>query len=265
VSLYDITGLAEAELSRTVVDLPGLIHAKNKPQSDSDIQLIRALVEEYISNERTIILAVISAKNDYANQIILEYCRRIDAKGSRTLGIITKPDFLRPGSDNERTWIGLARNTDIYLELGWHIVKNRVDGDFSSSFRQRNESESLFFSKGSYRDLPRDMVGVDSLRLRLSRLLQDLLKKELPDLQKELEFKLFKTIEELARLGGKRPTVAEQRQYLMGISMTVHDIFRSAVQGHYEHPFFGAANTEAAIDARQNLPRLRAVVQHLNL
>ncbi len=59
VSLYDLIGVAEAELSRRVVDLLGLIHVKNKSQSDSDIQLIQTLVEEYISNERMIILAVI--------------------------------------------------------------------------------------------------------------------------------------------------------------------------------------------------------------
>src|SRR6266567_1937454 len=93
--------------SRTLVDLPGLIHSENKAQSKEDVRLIRSLVEEYISNERTIILAVVSAKNDYANQIILDYCRRIDSQGSRTLGIITKPDFLRPGSDNEKDWIDL--------------------------------------------------------------------------------------------------------------------------------------------------------------
>ena len=57
---------------RTLVDLPGLIHASNKSQSEDDVDLIKSLVDKYISEARTIILAVISAKNDYANQIILK-------------------------------------------------------------------------------------------------------------------------------------------------------------------------------------------------
>jgi hypothetical protein len=58
-------------------------------------------------------LAIIFAKNDYANQIILEMCREFNMKGARTLGIITKPDFLRPNTENESTWLDLARNKDI--------------------------------------------------------------------------------------------------------------------------------------------------------
>lgn len=51
----------------TLVDLPGLIHSENKTQSSDDVQLVSDLVEGYISNPRTIILAIVSAKNDYAN------------------------------------------------------------------------------------------------------------------------------------------------------------------------------------------------------
>jgi GTP-binding protein EngB required for normal cell division len=114
-------------LYRTLIDLPGLIHSSNKAQSDEDVELIKSLVKDYISKQRTIMLAVVSAKNDYANQIILKMCREFDTKGARTVGIITKPDFLRPNSDNEATWLDLARNKDIFFELGWHLLKNRAD------------------------------------------------------------------------------------------------------------------------------------------
>ena len=66
------------------------------------MELIKNIIHDYISNERTIILAVILAKSDYANQVILGRCREVDPKGSGTLGIITKPDSLRPGSVNEK-------------------------------------------------------------------------------------------------------------------------------------------------------------------
>lgn len=134
-------------LARTLVDLPGLIHSENKSQSKSDVQLIRDLVEEYILTERTIILAVVSAKNDYANQIILKDCRRVDRKGSRTLGIITKPDFWRPGSDNEKDRIELELNRDIHFELGWHLLKNRSDEEGNATFRTDTNPRRRFSAK----------------------------------------------------------------------------------------------------------------------
>ena len=66
--------------------------------------------QDYIKEKRTIIMAVVSAKNDYANQIILKKCRDVDPKGHRTLGIITKPDYLTAGGDNESNWLDLALN-----------------------------------------------------------------------------------------------------------------------------------------------------------
>ncbi|KAF3906347.1 Dynamin-1 [Dactylellina cionopaga] len=247
----------------TLVDLPGLIHSKNKSQTEEDIVLIRELVEEYISNPRTIILAIVSAKNDYANQIILDFCQKVDPSGSRTLGIITKPDMLRSGSDNERAWIDLATNKDIHLELGWHIVKNREDGDMVSSFEQRNTAERSFFFKEPYRTLSREMLGVASLRTRLSRVLKEHLKREVPGLSQELRQMLDVTVEDLEKLGERRTTFQEQSIYLARTAMSIQAIADAAIQGRYDHPFFDLAGTD--IGADKNIGRLRAVVQHLNL
>ena len=70
-------------------------------------------------------LAVVSAKNDYANQGIIDKCRKADPQGTRTLGIVTKPDMLKPKSANEASWMDLVRNKNIHFTLGWHILKNR--------------------------------------------------------------------------------------------------------------------------------------------
>jgi hypothetical protein len=111
----------------TLVDLPGLTHSENQSQSRDDVILVSELVERYIAESRTIILPIISAKNDYANQIILDHVRRVKPDGSRTLGIITKPDDLPPGSDSEKSFVSLARNEEkvITFKLGWHVLKNR--------------------------------------------------------------------------------------------------------------------------------------------
>jgi len=249
----------------TLVDLPGLIHATNKAQTETDKELILNLVKQYMTNSRTIILAVVSAKNDYANQIILDHCRKIDEKGRRTLGIITKPDFLREGSDNEQSWIDLAQNKDIYLERGWHMLKNRSDSQMDFSFEERNDHETLFFNKGRYADMPREVVGINSLRERLSKLLLNHLIKELPSLKDEIDTKLRDTTKDIEKLGDKRNTAQEQRLVLMKTSMRVNDVLKSATKGYYDSPFFGSINMEAAVDHSQNISRFRSVVQYLNL
>lgn len=247
------------------MDLPGLIHATNKAQTEGDKELILDLVKDYMKDPRTIILAVVSAKNDFANQIILDYCKKIDDKGERTLGIITKPDYLREGSQNEADWIDLAQNKNIYFKLGWHMLKNRGDDEMSYTFTQRNKAETLFFSKGRYNDLPRENMGVDPLRERLSKLLLNHLIKELPSLKEEMSTKLQNTLEEIERLGEKRSTSEEQRMMLMKISMSIRDIISSAVKGYYENNFFGTVDMTAGVDSKANIRRFRAVIQHLNL
>jgi GTPase Era involved in 16S rRNA processing len=259
----EITGPARPQL--TLVDLPGLIHTTNKAQNEADKELILNLVKQYMTNKRTIILAVVSAKNDYANQIILDHCRKIDHQGRRTLGIITKPDFLRTGSDNEMSWIDLALNKDIYFELGWHMLKNREENQMEFTFAQRNEDEQLFFNKGRYADLPREFVGIETLRERLSKLLKNHLIKELPALKEEMDTKLQGTIDDMEKLGEKRDTTHEQRMVLMKISMRINDILKSATKGYYEAEFFGNMNIEAPVDHAENIRRFRAVVQHVNI
>lgn len=254
-----------ADPDSTLVDLPGLIHATNKSQTEADKELILNLVKEYMTNPRTIILAVISAKNDFANQVILDHCRKIDQQGRRTLGIITKPDYLRDGSDNEQSWIDLAQNKDIYLERGWHMLKNRSDDQMDFSFEQRNEAEKIFFRKWRYVDVPRDNVGIDTLRGRLSKLLLNHLIKELPSLKEEIASKLDATTHDIEKLGESRKTIKEQQMVLMKISMRANDILKSATKGYYESDFFGSVNMDAAVDSSDNVRRFRAVIQHLNL
>jgi hypothetical protein len=203
--------------------------------------------------------------SSYANQIVLKHCRTIDPEGKRTLGLITKPDSLIEGTNNQRTWIELAMNHDIRFDLGWHMVKNRSELEDGKSFVQRNASERSFFSKGAYADLPSSSKGIETLRTKLSSLLHDHLKNELPHLRDELTEKLQKTTGEMERLGVKRNTIPEQRMFLTEVGQRTQDLIRSATNGQYDSPFFGPVDMEAAVDSEENIRRFRAVVQHVNL
>lgn len=245
----------------TIVDLPGLIHSKTKEQTETDVQLVKTLVQDYMDNPRSIILAVVTAKNDISNQIVLKMAKKLDKHGSRTLGVITKPDTLFAGSDSERKFVDLAKNEDVHFRLGWHAVKNR---DFDTKYMtsaQRDDSEHQFFNKGIWRNLPRDIVGIRALRERLSKELLKHISKELPSLIRDIEHEKEECQQRLKRLGQSRNTLHEQRLFLLRISESFQSLIKAATDGHYDNSFFD----DTAYSESGYPRRLRAVVQNLNL
>ena len=259
----EIEGPSRPQL--TLVDLPGLIQNQTKGVTEADVDMVREITDHYISQPRTICLAVIAATNDYANQGILTKVRKVDPKGERTLGVITKPDRLPKGSGSENAYLSLARNEDIIFSLGWHVLKNRAYEEGASSFEARNASEATFFKKSNFKTLPRDCVGVDSLRSRLSQLLFDHVKQELPRLREDLEEALADTNSQLEVMGDCRTTAQDCRIYLMQLSLDYRDICKAAVGGNYEGEYFRHNSDQTfSIDSPATIRRLRAVVQYMN-
>ena len=252
----EITGPDQPHL--TIVDLPGLIHSENKSQSAEDVALVQAMVKEYMASERSIILAIVSASNDYANQVILKLARQVDNRGERTLGIITKPDTLPAGSDRELEFIQLARNNDIHFELGWHVLRNRGYESSDHSTKERDNVERDFFNKGVWQSLPRRSVGIESLRKRLATVLLTQIKKELPSLISEIESGIRDCEDKLTRLGNGRESLEDQRMYLLKIAQSFQTMTQAAISGFYGDSFF-LEDLEHG-----NARRLRAVVESLN-
>ncbi|TVY87611.1 Interferon-induced GTP-binding protein [Lachnellula willkommii] len=185
----------------TVVDIPGLIATATGTATDEDVALVGAITDRYISEPRTICLAVVAGGSHHATQTILEKIKKVDPKGNRTLGIITKPDRI-DGDGSKRAFLELAQNLDIQLKLGWHVIKNREAHEADHTLEQRKESESKWFSASVFKALPPDHVGIDSLRKRLSQLLFEHIRRELPKLKAEVEGKL-ETFEQALKLMGK--------------------------------------------------------------
>ncbi|KAH8742896.1 dynamin family protein [Diaporthe sp. PMI_573] len=244
----------------TIVDLPGLIHAENKLQTAADVNMVQEMVRSYMANGRSIILAVVSAKNDYPNQIVLKMARDVDRRGHRTLGIITKPDTLPAGSESEGSFANLARNQDIEFRLGWHVLRNRDYDNRDTSLSTRDSIEMDFFSKGIWGEFPRSAVGIDALRIRLSRVLLDQIRNELPDLVEEIQLSIQETRARLERLGTQRRTLDEQRAFLLKFSHSFHLLVKAATDGTYGDSFFGDCKTKEGYSRR-----LRAVIQNLHL
>jgi len=69
----EISGPEQPHL--TLVNLPGLFQAGSRSRSDIDAETVKSLVLSNMKNPRSIILAVVSAKNDFNNQSITKYPR----------------------------------------------------------------------------------------------------------------------------------------------------------------------------------------------
>jgi len=243
----------------TIVDLPGLIHSETKHQSASDVELIKEIVQGYMKEPRCVILAVISAKNDFANQVVLSLARSIDKTGHRTLGVITKPDTLKSGSQSEADFVSLARNQHVVFRLGWHVLKNMDSEHGSTTLKERDAKEANFFAQGAWTELPHGSLGIQRLRTRLSKVLLGQIASELPSLLDEINDKFATCQSQLVKLGKPRITLAEQRLYLFSFVEQFQSLAKSAVDGTYNHPFFLDPKLDKGYQQR-----IRAVVQNLN-
>ncbi|KAI9666891.1 MAG: hypothetical protein M1831_001396 [Alyxoria varia] len=260
----EICGPKQPQL--TLVDLPGLIHVQSNKESatDSDgtaVALTHQLVEEYIKNPRAIVLAVVSAKNDFANQIILEKCQKED-RPSRTFGIITKPDSFKLQSSQEKDWMELARNQTFKLGLGWHLVMNDPVAQ-AHSFERRNQYEEKFFTGRGYGS--EVGCGIKKLRSRLSMILNDLLKREIPALDKDLDPKMEEINQTLSRLGSSRPDTSHKRRYLIDVGAAVASSIQDVVDGNYSNPIFRKVESLQKTNSSKRKLHLRAAVKSLNL
>lgn len=97
-------------------------------------------MDSYLESPRTIILAVVQANNDIANQGIIERSRKFNKGGQRTIGIITKPDLINHGAESRIA--ALAKNQDTTkLKLGFFLLKNLSPMELlSNPGREQRES-----------------------------------------------------------------------------------------------------------------------------
>ncbi|KAF1949464.1 P-loop containing nucleoside triphosphate hydrolase protein [Byssothecium circinans] len=245
--------------SLTIVDLPGIIHSELNGKRGVDT--VRQLVRSYMADQRSIILAVVSAKSDPQTQGILNYVKELDPSSSRTLGIITKPDYLHATSDGEKMFLRLARNEEIAFDLGWHVVKNRGFTEREQSDTERDESERQFFATGVWATLPRSNVGIETLRSKLSRVLLQHIRKELPSLTGAIQTAINTTESLLKSLGDPRDEPQQQRNYLMEKAQRFGALTLDSLRGIYSDDFFKLDPSNNSIPPA----RLRTKIQDLNM
>ena len=108
-------------------------------------------------------------------------------------------------------------------------------------------------------------MGIDALRTRLSLLLFEHVKRELPNLRQDLDRAITDTASQLVTLGHARATPHDCRSYLTQLSMDCLDVSKAAINGHYEGEYFQYPSNEGfSPDSPASIKRFRAVIQHLN-
>ncbi|KAJ5649811.1 uncharacterized protein N7484_003534 [Penicillium longicatenatum] len=258
----EISGPEQPDL--TLVDLPGLYSSHSKEQSEEGRLLVERLTEKYMKSSRSIILAVISAKADYHIQPVLNVAERFDPKHERVLGIITQPDILEAGSDEEEDYIQYIKNEKVKLQLGWHVLRNRSFETRNVSDDERDSQEMGFFEKGRWKSLSREQVGIESLRRRLSNILLTHVRRNLPGLIADIQERISQNELALAKMGTSRTTLHEQRQFLINISSRFARITSEALNGSYTDAFFGGFQDQSTNNGEFAYRRLRAVIRELN-
>lgn len=246
----------------SIVDLPGLISVASEEQTEEDVQTVHKIVDSYVSNPRTIILAVVQATNDIANQGIIQKSKVWDKTGQRTVGIITKPDLINQGT--EPRVAALAKNQDTTkLKLGFFLLKNPAPKELKAelSFEQRERAERAFFSRTPWQEQSLDMsrVGTVKLRAYLQDLLDNHIKQELPKVRQDLSDSIARISKQLEDLGEARPSTAHIRIFLSQLAMRFYTLTSAALQGDYH-----IADASFFHGSEQEYIRLRAFVHNAN-
>ncbi|KAL5531192.1 hypothetical protein ACEPAG_4068 [Sanghuangporus baumii] len=187
------------------VDLPGLIQ-NDKPEV---VRLVEEIVMSNIRGENCLILVTIPMSDDMENQRAMRLALDVDKDKSRTIGVLTKPDTLTSGAIGARQkWKDLITGGDTpgayALRHGYYCVKLPDDAEraCNPSRQERNKSENTFFSSTTpWSTVPdKKQFGVSNLVTDLSKLLTAILDQKLPQLRKQAQDELMKTLAALGQL-----------------------------------------------------------------
>ena len=219
----------------TVIDLPGIVRTATAGQDPAVISQVNDLIGGYLKQERTIVLAVVPANQDIATIDILERARIVDPEGVRTVGVLTKPDLVGPGSEGEV--LAVLRNERKPLKLGYVMVKCRSQKELDAGMGpvEARKAESAFFAEHpDWRQLRSPVLGVDRLTSSLTNLLVGRIQESLPSIKWELQAQLELAQQQVAELGQGLPaSQAEKSNLLMKLMSRYCRVLRQSARGFY--------------------------------
>lgn len=103
--------------------MPGIVRTAS--QSDNVGTRIDCILDKYLQQEGTIILAVIPLNEDITQTNVLDYAYKVDRDRERTIGVLTKPDLVEKGAEGDVVDIFLNRSKP--LLHGYYMLKNPLE------------------------------------------------------------------------------------------------------------------------------------------
>ncbi|KAH0544346.1 hypothetical protein FGG08_001487 [Glutinoglossum americanum] len=228
----ELSGPSRSHLS--FVDVPGLFHNPTKYQTLQDSAIIRGLIESYAQDTRTIIMAVMDARNNLANQEVFRIAKSADPLRLRTVGIMTKCDAVQKG--DEAAAIKVAQNQTERLNHGWFCVRNRTTEEIKAgvTMEARNKNEADFFKNSPFNVLDKKRTGVPALSIFLGKMLCDHVISEFPSLRQEISALCLESRKRMEELGPPCQTPQEQRAYLLKLAGSYQRRVEDALSGRYK-------------------------------
>lgn len=152
----------------SLIDLPGYIQVVGQNQPLQLKQKITELCDKYIQPPN-VILAISAADVDLANSTALRASRRVDPRGERTIGVVTKMDLVDPARG-----AAILADKQYPLRLGYVGVVTRAPG-ISGLFKKGTggnltaliaKNEHSFFSSHPVEYGPDAGLNIGTLNLR---------------------------------------------------------------------------------------------------
>ena len=232
-------------LNLTLVDLPGLTKVAVGDQPQDIEQQIKEMLYSYITQDNTIILAVTPANQDLANSDALKLARKVDPKGDRTVGVITKLDLMDEGTDAR----DILENRFLPLKKGYIGVVNRSqkDIDTKKDIKAALAAEREFFMSSPYKNMANKM-GTRFLQETLNKELKNHIKNKLPEIKTEILKKSREVDEDLENLGYNEADARDSLSLIYRMLLDFTDQVYSKIDGSGDDVNVGEVSGGALIN-----------------
>uniref|UniRef100_A0A8C4L3S5 Interferon-induced GTP-binding protein Mx1 n=1 Tax=Equus asinus TaxID=9793 RepID=A0A8C4L3S5_EQUAS len=245
----------------TLIDLPGITRVAVGNQPADIGRQIKTLIRKYIQRQETINLVVVPSNVDITTTEALSMAQEVDPEGDRTIGILTKPDLVDKGTEEQV--VDVVRNLICHLKKGYMIVKCQGQQDIQDrlSLAEALRKEKAFFEENPYFRglLEEGRASVPCLAERLTTELITHISKSLPLLENQIKESYQNLSDELQKYGTDIPEdETEKTFFLIEKITTFNQNITSFVQGE---ELVGPNDTRLFNKIRQEFQKWSVVIE----
>lgn len=153
----------------TLIDLPGISH--HDPNEHPIHKVTVSMTNQYISNEKHIILVVSPALKEFGTEA-LALAEEIDKGGLRTIGVATKCDLVSVNSKIFLSRMNMEGEDNAKIKHGFIAVRSKLLGEegksieeIESEFAQHAVLSQLDSAQIGFKALAQKIVQVQSIKL----------------------------------------------------------------------------------------------------